>query len=58
MQFTTWEMTPLEAAEKIECLRYLENGIQLRMVLTGGEIVKIDVPEDLEKAQAYLKNIS
>jgi 3-deoxy-manno-octulosonate cytidylyltransferase (CMP-KDO synthetase) len=57
MQFTIWEMTPLEAVEKIECLRYLENGIQLRMVLTGGEIVKIDVPEDLEKAQAYLKNI-
>ncbi len=58
MQFTTWEMTPLEASEKIECLRYLENGVQLRMILTEGEIVKIDVPEDLEKAQAYLKNIS
>ncbi|MCW3086923.1 MAG: 3-deoxy-manno-octulosonate cytidylyltransferase, partial [Sediminibacterium sp.] len=26
LDFTGWEMTPLEAAEKIECLRYLENG--------------------------------
>jgi 3-deoxy-manno-octulosonate cytidylyltransferase (CMP-KDO synthetase) len=58
LQFTNWEVTPLEAAEKIECLRYLENGVQLKMILTEGEIVKIDVPEDLEKAEAYLKSIS
>jgi 3-deoxy-manno-octulosonate cytidylyltransferase (CMP-KDO synthetase) len=58
LQFTQWEITPLEAAEKIECLRYLENGVQLRMVETEGEIVKIDVPEDLQKAETYLKSIS
>ncbi len=57
MQFTAWGMTPLEAAEKIECLRYLENGVQLRMVLTEGEIVKIDVPEDLVKAEMYFNKI-
>jgi CMP-2-keto-3-deoxyoctulosonic acid synthetase len=57
MQFTTWNMTPLEAAEKIECLRYLENGMQLRMVLTEGEIVKIDVPEDLVKAEMHFNKI-
>jgi CMP-2-keto-3-deoxyoctulosonic acid synthetase len=34
MQFTNWPITPLEAAEKIECLRYLEYGIPLRMVVT------------------------
>jgi 3-deoxy-manno-octulosonate cytidylyltransferase (CMP-KDO synthetase) len=58
LQFTTWAITPLEAAEKIECLRYLENGIQLHMVETTGDIVKIDVPEDLEKAEAYLNSIT
>jgi 3-deoxy-manno-octulosonate cytidylyltransferase (CMP-KDO synthetase) len=57
MKFTTWEMTALEAAEKIECLRYLENGIQLRMVLTEGEIVKIDVPEDLLRAEEHFNKI-
>ena len=55
--FTVWEMTPLEKAEKIECLRYLENGIQLRMVETEDAGVKIDVPEDLAKAEAYLRTI-
>lgn len=55
--FTVWEMTPLEKAEKIECLRYLEHGIQLRMVETEDAGVKIDMPEDLAKAEAYLKTI-
>lgn len=58
LQFTKWEMTPLEAAEKIECLRYLENGIQLRMVETEDAGVKIDVPEDLAKAEKYLQELS
>ena len=50
LQFTKWPVTPLEDAEKIECLRYLENGIQLRMALTGYIGVSIDTPEDLQKA--------
>ena len=48
-------MTPLEIVEKIECLRFLENGIPLRMVLTDYMGVEIDTPEDLEKASRYLK---
>ena len=55
--FTVWEMTPLEKAEKIECLRYLEHGIQLRMIETEDAGVKIDMPEDLAKAEAYLRTI-
>ncbi len=54
LQFTKWEMTPLESIEKIECLRYLENGIKLKMVITDHAGVKIDVPEDLEKAERFL----
>lgn len=54
LQFTKWEMTPLEAIEKIECLRYLENGMKLKMVITDFAGVKIDVPEDLEKAERFL----
>src|SRR5450432_2680399 len=34
LQFTQWPVTALEGAEKIECLRYLEHGMGLKMVLT------------------------
>jgi len=57
LQFTKWPVTPLEEAEKIECLRYLENGISLKMVITDTETVKIDVPGDLEKAEIYLRTL-
>lgn len=54
LQFTQWPITPLEDAEKIECLRYLENGVQLRMALTPPMGIDINTPEDLEKAQAHI----
>ena len=54
LNFTNWEMTPLEAAEKIECLRYLENGVTLKMVVTQYMGVEIDTPEDLERAAKML----
>ena len=53
LSFTSWPVTP-RGCEKIECLRYLEHGIPLRMVLTEHAGVKIDVPEDLPRAEAYL----
>ena len=54
IDFTNWPMSPLEAAEKIECLRYLENGVPLRMVVTEYMGVEIDTPEDLIKAARLL----
>lgn len=54
LNFTNWPVTPLEDAEKIECLRYLENGVPIRMVVTDFMGVEIDTPEDLEKATKML----
>jgi 3-deoxy-D-manno-octulosonate cytidylyltransferase len=54
LNFTNWPMSPLEAAEKIECLRYLENGVSIKMVVTSYMGVEIDTPEDLIKAAKLL----
>lgn len=48
-------MTPLEAAEKIEAIRYQEIGKKIKMVETDVESVGIDTPEDLEKAKKHLE---
>lgn len=54
LNFAAWPVSPLEDAEKIECLRYLENGVPIRMVITDYMGVEIDTPEDLERAAGLL----
>lgn len=55
ISFTSWPMAPLESAEKIECLRYLENGVPIKMVITEYMGVEIDTPEDLARATKLLQ---
>lgn len=57
MNFTNWEMTPLETTEKIECLRYLENGVPIKMVVSDYMGIEIDTPEDLERARTLFTRI-
>lgn len=57
MDFTSWPVSPLEAVEKVECLRYLEHGVSIRMVITEYLGVEIDTPEDLAKASDLLANL-
>jgi len=55
MSFTNWPMTPLEAAEKVECLRFLEHGVPMRMAITQYMGVEIDMPEDIARAEALME---
>ncbi|SDU00935.1 3-deoxy-manno-octulosonate cytidylyltransferase (CMP-KDO synthetase) [Polaribacter sp. Hel1_33_78] len=56
IDFYNTPMTPLEAAEKIEAIRYQEIGKKIKMVETDVEAVGIDTPDDLEKAIEFLKS--
>lgn len=55
LDFYKLPMLPLEASEKIECIRYLEYGKRIKMVETNVEGVEIDTPEDLERANKLWK---
>ena len=54
IDFTAWPVSLLESAEKIECLRYLEHGIPLRMIVVDYMGVEIDTPADLKRAASLL----
>lgn len=54
LDFYNHPPTPLEKAEKIEAIRYLELGKTIQMVSTSFEGLGIDVPEDLERAKKLL----
>ncbi len=51
LDFRRLPMLPLEAAEKIEAIRYLEYGKKIKMVETESTGIEIDTPEDLERAK-------
>lgn len=57
MDFYRLPMRALEATEKIECLRYLEYGKNIKMAVTNTVGVGIDSPEDLVKANKILQEI-
>ena len=55
MDFYRLPMRALEAVEKIECIRYLEYGKNIKMAISNTAGVEIDTPEDLERAKKLWK---
>jgi len=55
-QYAKLPESPLEQSERLEQLRFLENGIAIQVAETPFDTIRVDAEEDLEKAQAILKN--
>jgi 3-deoxy-manno-octulosonate cytidylyltransferase (CMP-KDO synthetase) len=55
LRLVKFPVSPLESAEKLEQLRALENGIQIAVVKVDYDSVGVDVPEDVTRVEALLK---
>lgn len=54
-EITQLPQSPLELAESLEQLRWLENGYRIKVGITHQETIGIDTPEDMQKALDFLK---
>ena len=55
IEFSKMKKTMMEKKERIECLRYIDHGKKIKMVKTDFSGISIDIPEDLIRAEEYLK---
>lgn len=54
-EITSLAQSSLEKAESLEQLRWLQNGYKIKVGLTDVETIGIDTPEDLARAESFLK---
>lgn len=55
-EITQLEQSSLEKAESLEQLRWIENGYCIKVGISNVETIGIDTPQDLERAEEFLKN--
>lgn len=55
-RYTTWPQSPLEKTESLEQLRFLENGVRIRMSKGTGSALAVDTPEQADQVRAILAN--
>lgn len=56
-EITALPQSTLELAESLEQLRWLENGYVIKAGITEVETIGIDTPEDLQRAEIFLKQL-
>ncbi len=57
MEFVRWGPSPLEREERLEQLRVLENGYQIKMVYTDCDSIGVDTREDVERVIERMKGV-
>jgi 3-deoxy-manno-octulosonate cytidylyltransferase (CMP-KDO synthetase) len=55
LRLVRWPVSPLEAAEKLEQLRALENGLGIHVIQVQDEGIGVDTPEDVARVEALLE---
>lgn len=57
-EITSLPQSSLEKAESLEQLRWLENGYKIKVGISEVETIGIDTPQDLQRAEEFLKKLN
>ena len=52
--FSRLESTPLEQIESVDMMRAVEHGYRVKIVETNGQLIGVDVPEDIQRVEDIL----
>lgn len=55
IKFAGWQPSPHERVEQLECNRFIDYGMPIKMAVTQHVGVAVDAPEDVAKAEAYMQ---
>ena len=55
-KFVSWPESPLERSERLEQLRFLENGVPIYVAETPFDTVGVDTEEDLRRVEEILRD--
>ena len=54
IKFAAWQPSPLENVEKLECNRFIDYNMPIKMAVTTHTSIAVDMPGDVEAAEAYM----
>jgi 3-deoxy-manno-octulosonate cytidylyltransferase (CMP-KDO synthetase) len=54
-RYAAWPESPLEQSERLEQLRFLENGIAIQVAETPYDTIRVDAPEDWQRAEEIVR---
>ncbi|MBZ0099860.1 MAG: 3-deoxy-manno-octulosonate cytidylyltransferase, partial [Taibaiella sp.] len=54
IRFASWAPSPLEVVEKLECNRFIEYNMPIKMAVAEHTSIAVDTPEDVAIAEAYI----